>query len=637
VSLGTLGSWRNSTAFAGGHLAGSALSAISSEGSPDPSARFTSRTASRLALLVGLDSTALKGASRWLASAGFDVMAAPDVTGALELVLQRRPDVVLADMALRDERGRSVCQALRDRPESSELPILALCAGQREAAAALQAGTTDLLERPFDWHVGSLRVQRLVQLADVAGELKHAREEMRRLRKALDDERRDRVGHDHFDALTGLPDGERLESSLETALASASEESQVALALFEIEHLVVVNGRLGRARANSLLQQVAQRLVAGLRSEDVLRAAAGPSMSLAARVGGGLFAVMLTGLPGRQEAKTTVRLLLDRLSGRYFAGDEEVVLSTNVGVALAPADGQTAETMLQKAELAVCDAVESGAVIRFYGQSSHRMTERSRAITRLLPDALAGGHFKLHYQPLIEGSSSRVCAAEALLRWESPQLGEVPPAEFVPLAEEAGLMVGIGTWVLNTACRQVRSWLDAGLRPKRIAVNVSLCQLVRGDLAQVVRDCLDETGIDPSLLELELSERGVLRSDPDILRQLHAIRDLGVGLAIDDFGTGNSAVAYLKQFPIDVLKIDQSFVRGVADSSEDAAITSATIAMARQLGLRVIAEGVEERDQMDFLRRHGCSEYQGFLFSPAIPPDDFADLLRNGLDPGPGQ
>jgi diguanylate cyclase (GGDEF)-like protein len=611
-----------------------ALSAIwtNNDGKGSP-ARLTARDRTRLALLAGLDGAAIKGASRWLATSGFEVVTASDVSTALDIVEQRRPDVVLLDMALRDGAGRSFCKILRERPDASELPVLALCAGQRDAAAALEAGTTDLLERPFDWHVGSFRAQRLVQLADTAWELRRAREEARRLRKALDDERRERVFRDHFDTLTGLPDGERLECALETALGSAAEDSQVALALFEIEHLVVVNGRVGRARANSLLQQVAQRLVAGLRSEDVLRAAAGPVMSMAARVGGGLFAVMLTGLPGRQEAKTTVRLLLDRLSGRYFAGDEEVVLTTSVGVALAPADGRTAEALLQKAELAVCDAVESGGLIRFYGQSSYRVTERSRAITRLLPDALARGDFELHYQPLVEAPTSEISAAEALLRWESPQLGEVPPAEFVPLAEEAGLMLGIGSWVLRTACRQVRSWLDQGLRPKRIAVNVSLCQLIRGDLSKLVRECLDETGIDASLLELELSERGVLRSDPEILRQLQAIRAMGVRLAIDDFGTGNSAVAYLKQFPIDVLKIDQSFVRGVAESSEDAAITSATIAMARQLGLRVVAEGVEEAGQMDFLRRHGCSEYQGFLFSPAVPAKEFAELLKHGLGP----
>jgi EAL domain-containing protein (putative c-di-GMP-specific phosphodiesterase class I) len=184
--------------------------------------------------------------------------------------------------------------------------------------------------------------------------------------------------------------------------------------------------------------------------------------------------------------------------------------------------------------------------------------------------------------------------------------------------------------VLQTAVRQARSWLDEGLPLSRIAVNVSLCQLVRGNLAQVVRETLESANVAPSLLELELSERGVLRSDSDTLRQLRDIRALGVRLAIDDFGTGNSAVAYLKQFPIDVLKIDQSFVRGLHSSSEDAAITSATIAMARQLGLRVVAEGVEEQVQMDFLREHGCSEYQGFLFSPALPAEEFASLLRRG-------
>jgi diguanylate cyclase (GGDEF)-like protein len=587
----------------------------------------------RTALLACADGSTRKGASRWLTSAGFEVVTAAGAAEALEQFGRQRPVIVLTDMVLRDSRGRSLCEVLGRQAPWSRVPLLALCSGQREAKAALEAGATDLLERPFDWHVGSVRAERLVRLAATAGELDGVREELERVRKAMEEERQERGGRDHFDTLTGLPDGERLEAALESALVTASDTSQVAVALFDIEHLVVVNSRLGRARANSVLQQVAQRLIAGLRSEEVLRSAAGPSMSMAARVGGGLFAAMLTGLPGWQEAKTTVRLLLDRLSGRYFAGDEEIVLSTSVGVSLAPADGLTAEALIQKAELAASEAVESGGAIRFYGQSSRRVTERSRAITRLLATALARGEFQVHYQPLVEGPASHICAAEALLRWESPELGTIPPSEFVPLAEELGLMVPIGSWVLRTACAQVRGWLDKGLPPARIAVNVSLCQLVRGDFAQVVRDCLEETRIDASLLELELSERGVLRSDPDILRQLHAIRELGVRLAIDDFGTGNSAVVYLKQFPIDVLKIDQSFVRGVANSSEDAAITSATIAMARQLGLRVVAEGVEEQDQMDFLHRHGCSEYQGFLFSPAVPAEMFAELLRRGIGP----
>ena len=593
----------------------------------------TAPATERIALVACGDGTAQANASKWLATAGFEVAAVLGIGPALDALSRRRPALVLTDLPMTDERGRALCDAARQASGiGPAVPVLALSAGARETRAALEAGAADVIQRPVDWHVAALRADRLVRLAEAEAALTGARAEIARMRKAAERTGDERVAHDRFDALTGLPDLERLEVALERALVTASEESQVAVALFDIEHLVVLNTRLGRARANSVLQQVAQRLVGGLRSEEVLRAtASGPSMSMAARLSGGLFAAMLTGVPGWHEARGIVRLLLDRVSGRYFAGDEEIVLSASVGVALAPADGCTAEGLIQKAELAASEALENGGSIRCYGQSSRRVTERSRAITRQLSGALGRGELSVHYQPLVEGADSHIVAAEALLRWSSPELGSVPPTEFVPLAEELGLMVPIGTWVLRTACEQARRWTAAGLPSPRIAVNVSLCQLVRGDLAQVVADCLRETGIEPSLLELELSERGVLRSDPDILRQLHAIRRLGVRLAIDDFGTGNSAVVYLKQFPIDVLKIDQSFVRGVSSSSEDAAITCATIAMARQLGLRVVAEGVEEQGQMEFLLRYGCTEYQGFLFSPAVPADDFAELLKSGL------
>jgi diguanylate cyclase (GGDEF)-like protein len=582
-----------------------------------------------IALLVGLDGTARKEASRWLASSGFQVVT-EGAAVARERLAQVAPQIVLADMALCDDRGRSVFRLLREGCRS-DVPLLALCSHGRHASDALDAGASDVVERPYDWRLASLRAERLVRLADTQRELGRATDELAALKQAQDDERRARSFSSHHDELTGLPDGERLEAVLETSLAAATEARRVAVALFKIEHLLMINNRVGRAHANSLLQQVAQRLTAGLRSEEVLRSMAGPSLCMAARMGGGLFAVLLTGLHGFDEAQASIRHLLDLISGRYLAGDEEIVLAMSVGVALAPEDGLCAEPLLQKAELAAYEAVERGRAVHFYGQSSHRRSERSRAITRLLPSALARGDFRLHYQPFIEGDARGVSSGEALLRWECPELGRVSPAEFVPLAEETGVMVALGTWVLETACRQARAWLDAGLPLTRIAVNVSLCQLARGDLARVVRESLQETGLLASFLELELSERGVLRSDPEILRQLQDIRAMGVHLAIDDFGTGNSAVTYLKQFPIDVLKIDQSLVRGVKNSPEDAAITSATIAMARQLGLRVVAEGVEEQGQMDFLSLHGCSEYQGFLFSPAVPPEEFAALLRGGL------
>jgi diguanylate cyclase (GGDEF)-like protein len=602
-----------------------------------PPAEATPQKAQRIALLACADGSTHKNAARWLEAAGFEVAAVKSAGEAKEALSRDfRPLLVVTDLPAFQEDVRGLYEALRQRPKGGAVPVLALCFDQAQARAAIEAGATDLLVRPFDWHVATIRAERLVRLGETEQALAAAHAEIERLRHTVERARHDRTGHDRFDPLTGLPDADRLDRALERALVTASESNHVAVALFDIEHLVVLNSRLGRSRANSVLQQVAQRLVAGLRSEEVLRTtAAGPSMTMAARLGGGVFAALLTGVSGRDEARAIVRVLLDRLSGRYFALDEDVVLSASVGIALAPGDGVTAEALIQKAELAASDAVESGGAIRSYDQSSRRVTERSRAITRQLTNALARGEFAVHYQPLVQSPDSRIAAAEALLRWSSPELGEVPPAEFVPLAEEMGLMVPIGTWVLRTACAQVRSWMDRGLPPLRMAVNVSLCQLVRGDFAQVVSDTLQETRVDASLLELELSERGVLRSDPEIIRQLQAIRKLGVRLAIDDFGTGNSAVVYIKQFPIDVLKIDQSFVRGLASSSEDAAITCATIAMARQLGLGVVAEGVEEQAQMDFLLRYGCVEYQGHLFSPAVPADAFAELLRSGTTTPP--
>ena len=591
----------------------------------------------RIALMACADAATHKSAARWLATAGFEVAAAASAREALEALSRGlRPTLVVTDFPASQDEGRALYEALRERFSGSSTPVLALCGDQRQARAAIEVGAADLLQRPFDWHVATIRAERLVRLAETERALGSAREEIDKLRLAVEKAREERSGTDRFDPLTGLPDADRLDRALERALVTASETNHVAVALFDIEHLVLLNSRLGRARANSVLQQVAQRLVAGLRSEQVLRATpSGPSMTMAARLGGGLFAALLTGVSGWDEARAIVRVLLDRLCGRYFAMDEEVVLSASVGVALAPADGLTAEALIEKAELAASEALESGGAIVCYDQTLRRVTERSRAITRQLPGALSRGEFAVHYQPLVKGADSKVYAAEALLRWDSAEIGSIPPAEFVPLAEEMGLMVPIGTWVLRTACGQVRAWMDSGLPATRIAVNVSLCQLVRGDFAQVVADCLQETGVDASLLELELSERGVLRNDPDILRQLHAIRKLGVRLAIDDFGTGNSAVVYLKQFPIDVLKIDQSFVKGLSSSSEDAAITCATIAMARQLGLGVVAEGVEEPSQVDFLQRYGCSEYQGFLFAPALPADAFAALLRGGASTPP--
>jgi EAL domain-containing protein (putative c-di-GMP-specific phosphodiesterase class I) len=278
-----------------------------------------------------------------------------------------------------------------------------------------------------------------------------------------------------------------------------------------------------------------------------------------------------------------------------------------------------------------------GRAYHFYSEALNGSLERRLGLDRMLRHAIENGELSVLYQPIVELGSGRVVAAEALLRWMHPVLGSVPPTEFVPLAESTGLMRELGEWVLRKACRQLRTWLDAGQRPLRMAVNISRCQLEDGDLAETVRAVLLETQIDPGLLELELSERGVLRQDKDVMKQVQRLKALGVRLTVDDFGTGDTMIAYLGQLPLDGLKIDQSFVGNLVNGEGEGVLTSAIVALAHRLNLSVTAEGVEQESQRQILRGFGCEEVQGFLFSPAVAPEEFLRLMATDAswDSGP--
>jgi diguanylate cyclase (GGDEF)-like protein len=581
----------------------------------------------QVALLASRDAAVRKWASRWLGLEGFEVAIANDAAEALELFEQRNPGIVLVDMSLRQRQGEDLFSALRRLSNSHRPPILALCGSDKEAVTALEQGCTDVARKPPNWPVVSRRADYLARMYRATQELESTRHQLEKARAFTDSESRRLERIASLDELTGLPNGSAFERTVQSALGSGVPSA--ALLILNLDRFKLISKTVGQQWGDEVLKQVAQRLVSCL-SRPEIRAIHGDglAMSCVARMGEDEFGVLLTNIGGSEDVAAVVHNLMGSLKERFSLPEQDLFVSTSVGVALYPQDGDCAEELLHCAALAMCEAKRrGGGILHFFDSSMARLTEDSVELARYLYGALSRDEFRLHYQPLVDLARQRVVGAEALLRWQHPAMGTVPPGRFVPLAEETGLMVPIGTWVLRSACQQLRSWTEQGMPAVRMAVNVSLCQLVRDDLAVIVRQVLQETNIEPRQLELELSERGGLRRDPDILRQLRELKDLGVRLAVDDFGTGASGIAYLRQLPLDTLKIDRSYVSGVVVNENDAVISAATIAMAHRLHLEVVAEGVEDQHQLEFLRKCGCDEYQGFLFSPPVPAEEFRQIL----------
>ena len=578
-----------------------------------------------VALVVTQDAGHRKWGSRWLAREGFEIRLAGTVTEARNEFVAASPAVVIAEGKL----GVETCVALRSERRGDQVPILILVARRSAEDPAFEAGATDVVRSPCNWRVVSRRAAMLASLHTVRDELDRTQsllEEARGAAAAAQQRLRQiRVQ----DGLTELASRGSFEAMLEQALKAPHRSgSSVVVYFLDLDRFTAINDAVGRAAGNEILRQVAQRLQSVLQSPDLLRGA-GPGMVSAAvsRLSGDEFTVLLTHVTGRPAAARAALRLQDCWSRPFAVTGQEVTVTASVGAALFPADGRTAEELLRHAEAAMKSARrEGGGRFRFY-DPERDLNRRAFEIESELRGALERGELTVYYQPLVDGDDRRVVAAEALRRWNHPRLGRVSPCEFIPVAEESGVIVPIGGWVLKTACRQLRAWIDAGRTPIRMAVNVALSQLRHDDLVEEVRSVLEETDLPPASLELEISERGALRDEPRILDQLFELHQLGVRIAVDDFGTGESAIVYLKRFPIDVLKIDRSYISGMMDNQQDAELASAMVAMGHHLRLSVVAEGVEEESQVDALRSLECDELQGFLFSPAVSAEEFGALL----------
>ena len=592
-------------------------------------------TRAPLALLASRQEDTLAWGKKWLERFGFRVAAAVSLDEAAGQLETDPPELVVVDGSLRGPDSLPAWSALRKLPGGADVPVLAICANDKEARRAVGEGSTDVVRRPIEWQVLSRRAARMVEAYRTTRELAATRTELEGMRSR---DRAESQGEQAqpLDPLTGLPQRKAFEQVLDGALGGSPRTGFTLAVLFlDLDRFKLINGTYGRLGGSQVLVQVAERLRGCLRKRELLGPRrAGMATAAVARLGGDAFGMMVSPAGAREDVSPIAQAVLDALSDPFVVDEAEVYVSASLGIAIAPTDGTTAEELLQRAELAMADAGRrGGGAFRFYSRGLSDARQRSLKIDRLLRRTLERNELSVHYQPIIDSRSRRIVGAEALLRWQSPELGNVPPMEFIPVAEETGFMVEIGRWVLLTACRELRAWDDLRLPPIRMATNVSLCQVTRGNLPQLVDEALNETGVAPSRLELELSERGALRSDPEILRQLQALRRRGVRVSVDDFGTGDSAIAYLKRFPLDTLKVDQSFIAGALTDPDDAAITSAMIAMAHRMRLRVVAEGVEQQQQVDLLNELECEEVQGFFFSPPVPALAFRELLAANARP----
>lgn len=369
-----------------------------------------------------------------------------------------------------------------------------------------------------------------------------------------------------------------------------------------------------------MLKGVAQRLRSCLREGDTV-----------ARLGGDEFMVVLPAIAHAEDAARVGQRILDALSVPFNFEGHELHIGVSIGIALYPNDGKSAEALLKNADIAMYRAKEQGRNnYQFYTPALNDMAFERLTLENSLRRALERREFVVHYQPQVSLNTGQIVGMEALVRWRHPELGLVAPMKFIPVAEETGLIVPIGEWVLQMACAQNKAWQEAGFPPLRVTVNLSARFFRRKDLMETVARILKETGLDPDYLELELTEGTTMENAEATIRTLHELKEMGVHLSIDDFGTGYSSLSYLKRFPLATLKIDRLFVQDITTSSDGAVITLAIIAMAHSLGLKVIAEGVETEEQLAFLRAHRCDEMQGYLFSRPIPAEAFTQLLREG-------
>jgi diguanylate cyclase (GGDEF)-like protein len=432
-----------------------------------------------------------------------------------------------------------------------------------------------------------------------------------------------------YDSLTGLPNRHLFKEQLIQAVARAGRtEEGLAVLSLDLDRFKRVNDTLGHEVGDLLLKEAASRLARTLRQTDyITRNDLDEVNCLVARQGGDEFTVLLGGLDQAQDTAKVARRILDTLSQPFVLDGKEIVMSASIGIAVHPLDGTDADSLLKNAGAAVHYAKQQGRNYQYYNSETNAAALENLALESRLRKALEKEEFALHYQPKVDLATGRLCGLEALIRWNDPETGLVPPAKFIPLLEETGMIREVGHWVMRKAVTEYEGWHRQGLQPPRIAVNVSPIQLRQKDFVDSVRKALEGSNAGSHGLDLEITESLVMEDIQDNIEKLRAMKDMGVNVAIDDFGTGYSSLGYLARLPVNTLKIDRSFIVTMAQSANSMTIVSTIISLAHSLGLKVVAEGVDAEEQRKLLKLLKCDEMQGYLFSRPVPASEVETLL----------
>ncbi len=533
----------------------------------------------------------------------------------LTVLAQESFDLVISDINMGGMSGLELVPHVHSLSPDSVVLMISGQSNIETAIEAMHAGVFDYIMKPFDIRHVEAAVERALKQSQLLVEKRRYKDELENLLQ----ERTAQVDRlAYYDTLTSLPNRTLFEDRLTQAVALAQRANRrVAVLFIALDQLKKVNDTLGHLAGDQLMQQVAARL----------RGCVTESYTVA-RFGGDQFVLMLPGIEQTKDAVDVIASIQEALNPSFKLDRQELFATASVGVSFFPDDGNETSSLVKNAGAALYRAKKSGGnEYRFYTADMHAKASKRFELETSLRRAIDNQEFLLHYQPRVAIDSLQIVGLEALVRWQHPQMGLVPPGDFIPLAEETGLILPIGEWVLREACRQNREWQDKGFARMRIGVNISARQFQQQQLSETVMRILEEAELGPEFLELELTESSIMSHPEATIDVLTKLQTKGVAISVDDFGTGFSSLSYLKRLPIDSLKVDQSFVRELATDPDDAALVMAIVSLGHTLRLRVVAEGVETQEQLRFLRLLRCDEIQGYLISKPLPVTGIEQLL----------